>query len=180
MTKPFADAIGKATLLTRSGRLKEATEVLQSALKGGAHANSTTNDAIEGTFTRPDHPEAKAMPDAKPMQREKSIAARLPLAESMRRLAAANKSKAGTLHKVAEGPLPVGAEFLSLAHKSRHGSRNYRLYVPSSRTELMPLVVMLHGCTQGPEDFAAGTGMNALAEEFGSVIAYPEIGRAHV
>lgn len=37
----------------------------------------------------------------------------------------------------------------------------------------MPLIVMLHGCTQTPEDFAAGTGMNALAEEFGCLIAYP-------
>ena len=32
---------------------------------------------------------------------------------------------------------------------------------------------MLHGCTQSPEDFATGTGMNALAEEFGCLIAYP-------
>ena len=37
----------------------------------------------------------------------------------------------------------------------------------------MPLIVMLHGCTQTPEDFAAGTGMNALAKEFGCLIAYP-------
>ncbi|MBC7736253.1 MAG: PHB depolymerase family esterase, partial [Candidatus Saccharibacteria bacterium] len=54
-----------------------------------------------------------------------------------------------------------------------HGSRNYRLYVPANRSARMPLVIMLHGCTQNPEDFAAGTKMNALAEEFGCIIAYP-------
>ena len=32
---------------------------------------------------------------------------------------------------------------------------------------------MLHGCTQTPEDFAIGTGMNALAEEFGCLVAWP-------
>ncbi|MFN6979337.1 MAG: PHB depolymerase family esterase, partial [Gemmobacter sp.] len=37
----------------------------------------------------------------------------------------------------------------------------------------MPLVVMLHGCTQTPEDFAIGTGMNALAEAAGILVAWP-------
>ena len=37
----------------------------------------------------------------------------------------------------------------------------------------MPLLVMLHGCNQTPDDFARGTGMNALAEEFGFLVIYP-------
>jgi poly(hydroxyalkanoate) depolymerase family esterase len=56
---------------------------------------------------------------------------------------------------------------------------NYRLYVPSDHaTRDLALVLMLHGCTQNPEDFALGTQMNALADEFGLVVAYPHQPRA--
>ena len=51
---------------------------------------------------------------------------------------------------------------------------DYMLYVPSGyRGQAMPLLVMLHGCTQSPDDFAAGTGMNTVAEAQGLLVAYP-------
>jgi poly(hydroxyalkanoate) depolymerase family esterase len=54
------------------------------------------------------------------------------------------------------------------------GSRRYSLYLPPNQTTRgMPLVVMLHGCKQDPEDFAAGTRMNRLADKLGFAVVYP-------
>ena len=53
------------------------------------------------------------------------------------------------------------------------GSMRYKLFIPAGIDAAAPLIVMLHGCTQSPDDFARGTRMNALAQEQGYVVAYP-------
>ena len=70
--------------------------------------------------------------------------------------------------------VPKGAAFLTRTFTCEAGSRDYKLYVPSHMdSRKLPLIIMLHGCTQNPDDFAVGTRMNQLAEEYGFVVAYP-------
>jgi poly(hydroxyalkanoate) depolymerase family esterase len=56
------------------------------------------------------------------------------------------------------------------------GSRRYRLYLPTGYhpNRPLPLVVLLHGCTQDPDDFARGTRFDRLADSAGVIVAYPE------
>lgn len=70
--------------------------------------------------------------------------------------------------------LAEGAKFLEGSVTNHAGSRGYKLYVPSSyRGQPLPLVVMLHGCKQDPDDFAVGTRMNQIAEEKQCLVVYP-------
>jgi poly(hydroxyalkanoate) depolymerase family esterase len=65
-------------------------------------------------------------------------------------------------------------QFLRFEHTGPLGGRAYKLYVPASyRGAPMPLLVMLHGCKQDPDDFARGTRINQVAEEQGFLVAYP-------
>ena len=56
------------------------------------------------------------------------------------------------------------------------GARRYRLYRPAGlrRGERLPLLVMLHGCGQDANAFAASTRMNRLAERERCLVLYPE------
>jgi poly(hydroxyalkanoate) depolymerase family esterase len=76
-------------------------------------------------------------------------------------------------------PAPPGAptadgDFIAGSHSGEHGSRDYKLFIPpQAGGRALPLVVMLHGCTQDPDDFATGTGMNEAAAAEGFFVLYP-------
>ncbi|MES2932063.1 MAG: PHB depolymerase family esterase [Pseudomonadota bacterium] len=74
----------------------------------------------------------------------------------------------------AEDDASVNGQFIAGSYTNQAGTRAYKLYIPSSyHDQSMPLIVMLHGCTQNPDDFAFGTRMNALAEEKQCLVVYP-------
>jgi poly(hydroxyalkanoate) depolymerase family esterase len=85
----------------------------------------------------------------------------------------------GTSPTLAGGDQFVSGEtgqFVVREISTDHGTRRYKLFVPESYngSKAYPLVVMLHGCTQDPDDIARGTRLNESAEEKGVLVAYPE------
>lgn len=76
----------------------------------------------------------------------------------------------------ADTPSVAAAQFVWREITTTGGMRRYRLYVPTGYdgTRALPLVVMLHGCTQDADNIARGTRMNVAADANKIVIAYPE------
>jgi poly(hydroxyalkanoate) depolymerase family esterase len=71
-------------------------------------------------------------------------------------------------------PARLEERFITGSYANHAGRRAYKLFIPSGyRNKPRPLIVMLHGCKQSPEDFAAGTRMNVLAEENACLVVYP-------
>lgn len=68
---------------------------------------------------------------------------------------------------------PTAGRFEAGVLLAPSGPRAYKLFIPRRGRSAMPLVVMLHGCTQDPDDFARGTRMNHLADERGFLVLYP-------
>ncbi|MDE1146438.1 MAG: PHB depolymerase family esterase [Azospirillaceae bacterium] len=176
--KPL-EGMAQAARLTGAGKLAEATALIQQMLHGGKAAPTPAADptVIDGTFTVVDPESPPAPPHASPFV-SPFPAGRTGLGETLRRLAA--RAVPGGLadgaFRPAPPPVPEGASFTTASYSGAAGTRAYKLYVPARRSSgrPLPLIVMLHGCTQSPDDFAAGTRMNQAAEEHGFLVAYPE------
>ena len=165
MNETIQARMAEATRLTSEGRLDEATAVIQGAL--GNPAPVRPNPAKTNGF------------DLKGMNPPIDVTSQL-LRETRQgpaphRGAGPNLRSRGVRHPNAgTGAADAGGRFLARSYSGAAGGRSYKLYVPTGYAgEPVPLVVMLHGCTQDPDDFAAGTRMNALAEEKGFLVAYP-------
>ncbi len=77
-----------------------------------------------------------------------------------------------------EPPEPVSDQVIRAVFESEHGARPYRLYLPSKARDRegagIPLLVVLHGCTQDAEDVARGTRMDEHGREREMAVLYPE------
>ncbi len=154
--------------------------VARQAAKGSTAATAqAARKAVAGLLgpgAAPPKPAARKPRPAAAKPAAAKPAPRASLKGTLRRLEAEAPVAPGTRAPA----MPRGAAFLGAVYADDRGERAYKLYLPSgfgvraAARRRLPLVVMLHGCGQTPDDFAAGTRMNALAEEFGLIVAYPE------
>ncbi|KXU94752.1 esterase [Caballeronia megalochromosomata] len=72
-------------------------------------------------------------------------------------------------------PAKNGPQWLSNRFVHAGQTHRFKLYIPSvHQGQPLPMIVMLHGAQQDPDNFAAGTEMNEAAEAYGYIVAYPE------
>ena len=179
MNDPLHAGMREASRLTRAGRLIDATALLQRTLQGGRNRNHyVSNAGVPPTIDLvPDAVEVTGVERGRP---ERAVRGRLP--NRLRRfldrvIPTGFETGSGGLGEptAADTPVPEGGQFLTKSFSNQAGSRTYKLYVPSQyRGQPLPLIVMLHGCTQSPDDFAAGTRMNLRAEQHNCFVVYPE------
>lgn len=152
MNEKLQEALQRASQLTRAGRLADATAAIQLALGRGG---------------RPP-PAAPRPADADIIDVEARVVGESPIAEE--RSSGADATTAGPF------AAPPPGSFTTGRFRNRAGQRDYKLFRPhGAPADGRPpaLVVMLHGCTQDPDDFAAGTRMNQLADARGWWVLYP-------
>ncbi|HEY8245876.1 MAG TPA: PHB depolymerase family esterase [Hyphomicrobium sp.] len=167
------DNMDEATRLTRAGRLSEAVALIQSVLRGrqpGTSPQTATAAPASATTLPTLHLEGRVLADAAAPSQPilprvlGGLDVNLPVLRGL-----------GGRSVPASDIYPSAGTFLAKSFNNAAGTRAYKLYVPSRRADgPRPLIVMLHGCTQSADDFAAGTRMNFAAEEHGCFVAYPE------
>lgn len=166
------ERIGDALRLGRMGRLAAALAALRDRVAEEAAAEPALGAPAQGG----PRPAALLLRPAGPRPRRRAS-----LGEAVRALAESRR-EALALAETAEPPetveppeTPPGARFEARRFEGAQGGLDYKLFVPppGDAAERQPLVVMLHGCTQTPDDFALGTGMNAAAAEAGAIVLYP-------
>jgi poly(hydroxyalkanoate) depolymerase family esterase len=180
------DMMLQATLLTRASRLSEATALIQRMLRGESDLGMTIGptDDIAPTRSKPSIVDAKADNNEETDYQQLS-AATFTHSRSFRALhdwpyRVKHHSGPGLQGWMQRAPastldiVPEGGKFIEAVYTNAAGSRAYKLYIPSRyQGQALPLIVMLHGGTQTPDDFAAGTRMNLIAEEQTCLVVYP-------
>ena len=150
----IARALASAGLDTTSGTLLRVTETIQRALAPGSSAEAARGPAV----------------DARVIDVEARVVARV--------VDAPQDTEGDAKPVAAGGAKQASGSFQTHAFSNHAGRLSYKLYVPAATDHaaaaLRPMLVMLHGCTQSADDFAAGTQMNALAEQRGLLVVYPE------
>lgn len=169
--------MAEALRLTRSGRLSEATDLIQRSL-GGTPPPTTTRPAFTGMPRRSGETPDSGLPQASGLLEtlQPRLLGGLPGNAPLGRPGNASLGRpTGSGAATAAAASAPGGEIRHLTHINPAGSRTYDLYVPTSYAgEPVPLLVMLHGGSQDATDFAAGTRMNDLAEQHTFIVAYPE------